>query len=96
MHRDFRFYSVDVSNSSYNPKGSTEKFRFPHGAESFDLIVATSVFTHLLPVGLENDLAEAARMLAPGGVLYASFLLRNNATQNEGRHAPMGRRISCS
>jgi SAM-dependent methyltransferase len=91
LNREFRFYHVDAFNPSYNPAGSAEasKAPFPHAAESFDLILATSVFTHLLPADLDHYFSESARVLAPGGVVYASFFLlnaRDGDSPDERRH----------
>ena len=76
-HPNFEFDVVDVANTHYNPSGalSADRVRFPYAAAEFDLAVATSLFTHLLPSSLENYVAEAARALAPGGTLFATFCL---------------------
>ena len=73
----YTFYQADCFNRSYNPQGSTaaDAYVFPHPDASFDLIVLTSVMTHLLEHDLYHYLAEVSRMLAPGGVTYASFFL---------------------
>jgi SAM-dependent methyltransferase len=71
----FSFYHADCFNRSYNPQGSksASTYVFPHADNSFDVILLTSVLTHLL----EDDLShfEVRRMLAPGGIAYASFFL---------------------
>src|SRR5262249_53101848 len=66
---NFRFHHFDLANSTYNPGGTIdpESFRFPFAESSFDLVVATSVFTHMLPQALEHYLAEIARVLRKGG-----------------------------
>jgi SAM-dependent methyltransferase len=73
----FRFTQVDVYHPRYNPSGSGDprSFRFPYGDQSFDLAIATSVFTHLLDGSVEHYLAETARVLAPGGRLFATWFL---------------------
>jgi len=73
----FTFYRADCLNRSYNPEGATaaEVYGFPHSDASFDLILLTSVMTHLLERDMYHYLAEVSRMLAPGGVTYASFFL---------------------
>jgi len=73
----FSFYHADCLNRSYNPHGSlaAEDYAFPHPDASFDLILLTSVMTHLLERDVYHYLSEASRMLAPGGVVYASFFL---------------------
>ncbi len=73
----FQFQHADIHNPSYNPQGNVapESYLFPDPASSFELILLTSVCTHLLKDGLRNYLAEVSRLLAPGGVAYASFFL---------------------
>lgn len=77
LNHRYTFYQADCFNRSYNPKGSTaaDEYAFPHPDASFDLILLTSVMTHLLERDLYHYLAEASRLLAPGGVAYASFFL---------------------
>lgn len=60
---------------SYDGVGSAAEYRFPCSDSSFDLAIATSVFTHLLPDAADRYLAETARVLAPGGRLFATWLL---------------------
>jgi len=76
-HPNFRFATADLFNSRYNPAGtqSAAKFTFPYADTSFDFALATSVFTHLLEGEAERYLAEAARTLAPGGRLFATWFL---------------------
>lgn len=73
----FRFTHVDIHHAEYNPRGvvspATISFPYPDGA--FDLAIATSVFTHLLEDVADHYLAEAARVLAPGGRLFATWFL---------------------
>jgi SAM-dependent methyltransferase len=87
----FRFYHADCYNSSYNPHGSiaADSYSFPHADESQDLIVLTSVLTHVLPNELTHYLSEISRLLAPGGMVYTSlFLYRSScgAPSGSGRH----------
>jgi SAM-dependent methyltransferase len=73
----FRFRHADLYNARYNPegRGSAADYRFPYADESFDLVIATSVFTHLLEQTADHYLAEAARVLAPEGRLFATWFL---------------------
>ena len=86
----FRFYRADCRNASYNPQGSipADSYRFPHPDESFDLILLTSVLTHVLPDELAHYVSELARVLSADGVIYASFFLRRsgNKAARTGRH----------
>ena len=73
----FRFTRVDLHHPLYNPEGTgaAETFRFPYANASFDLVIATSVFTHLLDSAAAHYLAELARVLAPGGRALTTWLL---------------------
>lgn len=73
----FRFQHADLRNLTYNPEGSGSalEYRFPYSENSFDLVLATSVFTHLLAGTADHYLAEIARVLAPGGRLLATWFL---------------------
>jgi SAM-dependent methyltransferase len=75
----FRFRHVDLCNGGYNPRGRlrAEDFTFPYPDSAFDLVVLASVCTHLLPGAVERYLAEAARVLRPGGRVLATFFLLN-------------------
>lgn len=83
----FRFVHADLRNSAYNPGGALDPrtYRFPYEDGAFDLVIATSLFTHLLPAAAAHYLAESARVLAPGGRLFATWLLYGSA-----RPAPAG------
>ncbi len=73
----FRFVHADIENALYNPGGRVRaaEYRFPYVDGAFDLVLATSVFTHLLAETAAWYLAEAARVLAPGGVLFTTWFL---------------------
>ncbi len=45
---------------------------------SFDLIIATSIFTHLQPGAAQNYIFQCARFLETGGRLFATFYLLEN------------------
>ena len=76
-HPNFRFQVADLYNRRYHPGGqhSASEYRFPYDDASFDLVIATSVFTHLLEQEADHYLAETARVLAPGGRLFATFFV---------------------
>lgn len=73
----FTFYHADCRNASYNPRGAMAAvdYRFPHADASFELILLTSLCTHILEPELRHYIEEIARLLAPGGVVYATFFL---------------------
>jgi SAM-dependent methyltransferase len=78
----FRFTRIDVANSHYNPAGdlAADVVSFPYPDDEFDFALAVSLFTHLLPSSLLNYVHEAARVLAPGGTLFATFFLLDSET----------------
>ena len=78
-HPNFRFRVADIKNKEYNPAGrfAASEYEFPYESASFDFVLLTSVFTHLLPDEVENYLSEIRRVLAPSGRCLASFFLLN-------------------
>ena len=79
----FSFYHANCYNPSYNPRGSiaAARYRFPHEASSFHVVLLTSVLTHVLEEELLHYLAEVSRLLVPGGVAYASFFLYKSSAE---------------
>jgi SAM-dependent methyltransferase len=82
-HPNFGFQVADIFNARYNRGGSqrADEYRFPYADDSFDFVLATSVFTHLLEADAANYVAECARVLAPGGRLLATFFLLNDSSR---------------
>jgi SAM-dependent methyltransferase len=76
---NFRFTLADVRNGEYNPDGQVPptEYRLPYEDETFDLVVLTSVFTHMLPDESERYVDEIARVLKPGGRCFATYSLLN-------------------
>lgn len=76
---NFQFRMADVYNKHYNPHGGCKpsEYRFPHENGSFNLVFATSVFTHMMPGDVENYLSEISRVLAPGGRCLITYFLLN-------------------
>ncbi|MDD2236909.1 MAG: class I SAM-dependent methyltransferase [Kiritimatiellae bacterium] len=71
----FQFFHANIHSESYNPHGpvNENEYRFPLDNEAFDLIIMSSVYTHLLEQAMQNYLKECARMLRKDGILYATF-----------------------
>jgi SAM-dependent methyltransferase len=90
----FRFRHADLRNPAYNPDGAVAAtdYRFPYEDGAFDLVIATSLFTHLLDAAADHYLGEAARVLVGGGRLLSTWYL----IEDEHRVAPPGgfRRIT--
>jgi SAM-dependent methyltransferase len=81
---NFRFHHADLFNRAYNPGGATlaSEYRFPFDDASFDFVLLTSVFTHMLARDTQHYLRELARLLAPGGrVLMTAFLLDESSRE---------------
>jgi SAM-dependent methyltransferase len=73
----FRFHHLDVRHDLYNPGGALDPagVTLPFGDAAFDVVLLTSVFTHLGAVATERYLAEIARVLRPDGRCFATFFL---------------------
>ena len=74
---NFHFSAVDVYNGKYNSTGKTSPidFRFPYKKNYFDLVVLSSVFTHMLPIDIEHYVSEIARVLKRDGKCVISYML---------------------
>src|SRR5208283_4898961 len=68
-YTNFNFQLCNVYNKVYHPSGwlHADEYTFPHADESFDFVFLSSVFTHVLPAGLENYLSEISRVMKTGG-----------------------------
>jgi ubiquinone/menaquinone biosynthesis C-methylase UbiE len=89
-HPAFRFRHAPVYNDRYNPGGTVhdDAFVFPYDDASFDVVVLTSVFTHMLPPGVERYISEIARVIEPGGrALITMFLLNDESNRLRNRPA---------
>ena len=90
---NFHFQVADLYNRHYNPVGRVpaSDYRFPFEDQSFDFVVLTSVFTHLLPADRDNYISEIARVLRPKGRCFATFFLLNEEARQslrDGRGSP--------
>ncbi|MFM8415036.1 MAG: glycosyltransferase [Planctomycetota bacterium] len=81
--RRCEFHRVDARSAEYNPAGTvrSQDVRFPCGPASMDVVVAASLFTHLLEVDAARYLREIARVLKPRGV--ALLTIRATAAPGE-------------
>jgi SAM-dependent methyltransferase len=82
-HGSFRFQVADLYNRRYNPRGAhaASEYRFPYDDGRFDLVVATSVLTHLLESEAEHYLDEIKRVLKPDGRALLTFFLLNDESR---------------
>jgi SAM-dependent methyltransferase len=80
---NFVFAHVDVYSPGYNAGGTIapEDFTFPCDDDSVDLALLGSVFTHLLPKGVEAYTRQIARVLRPSGKCLISHMLMDEAAR---------------
>lgn len=79
---NFHFHLADVYNEWYNPTGKykASDYKFPYQDKMFDFVFLTSVFTHLLPLDMENYFSEISRVLkSKGKVLITFFVMTNDS-----------------
>ena len=86
----FRFETSNVFNEHYRQDGAilATEYRFPMADTSADFVIATSVFTHLYYEEIEAYLKEVARVLKPGGRMFATFLLFDGDAPKRRPHLP--------
>lgn len=79
-YANFEFLHIDLKNDLYNDKTENEarSFVFPYKDDSFDCIVLTSVFTHMMPDDVDNYLNQIARVMRSGGKCLVTFFLVND------------------
>jgi SAM-dependent methyltransferase len=89
-HPGFKFIWADIHNTYYNPNGkiAAENYVFPYPNDSFDIVYAASVFTHLLPGITQNYFKETARVLKKDGLAVFSFFVLDN--YRAGQPRPLG------
>jgi SAM-dependent methyltransferase len=76
-HPSCRFQEADVYNQMYRPRGRwpASRYTFPYPDRTFDIVFATSVFTHMVSLDVGNYLREIARVLEPGGRCLLTFFV---------------------
>lgn len=82
-HPNFIFKYIPLRNDLYNlnTEKKAEQFVFPYNDNSFDLVVLTSVFTHMQYNEVKNYLAQIQRVLKPGGKCLATFFIIDEDTR---------------
>lgn len=78
-YSNFRFHRANLFNKHYNPTATVlaSEYKFPFPNNTFDVILACSVFTHMLPKDVENYFSEIFRVLKPGGRAVLTYFLWN-------------------
>ena len=83
-HPNFQFDRAELRNTLYARRapGDPARFTFPYPNDSFDFVVACSLFTHMLPPGAQNYLREIARVLRPDGKCFTTWYVLNEETRH--------------
>lgn len=74
---NFRFTHIPLQNDLYN-LSSREKaagITFPYETAGFDLVILTSVFTHMQKEDVQQYLREIGRVLKKGGSCFCTFFV---------------------
>jgi SAM-dependent methyltransferase len=75
----FYFHHADLSNTLYRGGcGDAANYIFPFANNTFDVVFATSVFTHLVPASANQYAREIYRVLRPGARALLTFFLIND------------------
>jgi ubiquinone/menaquinone biosynthesis C-methylase UbiE len=84
---NFKFTRVDIYNGFYNPQGKIlpAAYTFPFPDNYVDIVIAASVFTHMLPGDVKHYLQEIDRVLKINGRCYLTYFLINSNSQ---KHLP--------
>lgn len=69
----FEFLHQNAFNIGFNPRGQAQALPFPVKDHAFDLVVAWSVFTHILEEQVPFFLNEVARILAREGTFLSTW-----------------------
>ena len=87
---NFTFHLADIFNKHYNPRGAcpASQYRFPCSDQSVDLVLATSVFTHMLADDVRHYLREIRRVLRPGGRGLLTHFILNPEAEAAASRAP--------
>lgn len=82
---NFHFLHIDLKNDLYNLKTQNQAryFKFPYENNSFDCIVLTSVFTHMMPEDILNYLEQISSVLKTDGKCLATFFLLNKEVKEK-------------
>ena len=78
-HPRFSFVLADVYNGEYNPRGRLPacEYKFPFPDNSFDVVLAISVFTNMRSEDVAHYVSEISRVLRAGGRFISTYFLLN-------------------
>lgn len=74
---NFNFKLIPLRNDLYllDTDKKASDLLFPYENESFDFVFLTSVFTHMLPIDVENYISEIQRVLRKDKLCFATFFI---------------------
>ena len=92
-YKNFRFFHLDVKDQLHNPDGSSEMrdHRLDIADSSIDKIIVWSVFTHMWEHDIRHYLSEFFRVLKPGGMVYATCFVLDDAIIAKARETNLTR-----
>jgi SAM-dependent methyltransferase len=81
---NFTFKLIPLKNDLYllNTNEKAAELQFPYENDSFDLVFLTSVFTHMLPLDVENYIKEIQRVLIKDKKCFATFFIIDEENEN--------------
>lgn len=78
----FNFQYASLTNTVYSKDGDAAcGYVFPFESDTFDIVFATSVFTHLVTESARQYAKEIARVLKPSGRALLTFFILNDHTR---------------
>ena len=95
-NRRFRYHYLNIHSERYNPDGTLQQreVRFDVPSGTADLIVLTSVFTHMYADDIVHYLRECRRLVAPQGRVYATFFVLNEAQRSRKNHYDLAHELT--
>ena len=83
VFKNFDFEHADIYNKTYNPDGkfTASTFVFPYPDKTFDFVLLSSVFTHMLQDDIEHYVSEIRRVMKPGGKCLSTWFLLNEQSE---------------
>lgn len=78
----FRFLYVPLKNDLYRADGEkATAFTFPYADDTFDFVILTSVFTHMVAEEVAHYLIEIQRVMKKNGTCVATFFVLNEQSR---------------
>jgi ubiquinone/menaquinone biosynthesis C-methylase UbiE len=82
---NFHFEHFNLRNDLYSEEEvkSAKDFIFPYNDETFDVIISTSVFTHMMPEDMEQYISEISRVIKKNGNCLFTFFILNQHSETQ-------------